>query len=127
MKKFKMIYWNDCRGMEIESIEVKEFNEGRKVLEYLIENKLGDEDWVNYVNGMFNYKGDECNWVNNREEWDMFLIGERGLEDKEFSIDFSNEFESCLVLREDSIYFDREFEGEEGCKLVNEVESIWGY
>jgi hypothetical protein len=43
----------------------------------------------------------------------MFLIGGK-LDDSEFEIDFSNELNSCLVLREDSKYFEYDF-------IVNDI------
>ena len=52
MKKFKLVYWSDCRGMEIDSVKVVELENGRDVVEYLIEDKIEDEDWIEYVNGV---------------------------------------------------------------------------
>jgi hypothetical protein len=121
MKKFKLVYWSDCRGMEIDNVVVKEFESGRSVLNYLIEEKLESEDWIEYVNGMFNYKGEECNWVSNKSDWDMFVIGERGLEDSIFEVDFCNELNSCVVVREDSELFNREWDCDLVCELVNSL------
>ena len=119
MKKFKLVYWSDCRGMEINGESVEEFENGRELLECLIESKLDDENWVDYVVGMVgSYEGFE----NRREDWvNMFVIGD--LDKEVFEIDFNNELNSCLVVREDSEYFDREFD----LDLLGEVEEkyIW--
>jgi hypothetical protein len=115
MKKFKLVYWSDCRGVEIDSESVVEFENSRDVLEYLIEEKLDSESWIEYVNSMVgSYKGFE----NRKEDWvDMFVIGD--LDKDVFEIDFCNELNSCLVVREDSEYFSREFD----LDLLEEVEN----
>ena len=117
MKKFKLVYWSDCRGMEVSGESIVECENGREVLEYLIEEKLDSEGWVEYVNSMFNYKGKEKKWVNNKKEWDMFVCGERGLEDKIFEVDFCNELNSCVVVREDSELFNRKW----NCDMINDL------
>ena len=65
--------------------------------------------------------GSDGDWVKNKEDWDMFVIGD--VNNKVFEVDFSNELNSCLVVREDSEYFDREFD----LDLLEEVEEkyIW--
>ena len=65
MKKFKLVYWSDCRGMEVNGVSVEEFKDGRDVLECL---KNRREDWVN-----------------------MFVIGD--LDKEVFEIDFGNELQ----------------------------------
>ena len=122
MKKFKLVYWSDCRGMEIDEVVVEEFESGREVLESMIEDKVEDEDWVNYVNGM---RGGVEGFENRKEDWvNMFLIGGE-IEGKVFGVDFNNELNSCLVLREDSDYFEYDFSKENGCDLVNDIESLF--
>lgn len=119
MKKFKLVFWSDCRGMEIDGVEVVECcSSGSEVVEYLIEDKIEDEDWIESVNSVMGSDGD---WVKNKEDWDMFVIGD--VNNKVFEVDFSNELNSCLVVREDSEYFDREFD----LDLLEEVEEkyIW--
>jgi hypothetical protein len=115
MKKFKLVFWSDCRGMEIDSVSIIECSNGSEVVKYLIEDKVEDEDWIEYVNSMVSsYKGFE----NRKEDWvDMFVIGD--LNKEVFEIDFCNELNSCLVVREDSEYFDRDFD----LDLLEEVEN----
>ena len=125
MKKFKVVYWNDCRGnTEIEGVEVVECGSNKEVFEEVVEGKL-DEDWVEVVNSMVNSEGE---WVENRVVWEgLFLWGSGCSEDKsEFGIDFCDEFSSCLVIREDSKFFDYDFEGEDGVDLLYEVEESIG-
>jgi len=115
MKKFKLVYWSDCRGMEINSESVEEFENGSEVVEYLIGGKVDDEDWIEYVNDM---RSDVEGFENRVEDWDnMFVIGD--VNDKVFEVDFCNELNSCLVVREDSEYFDRDFD----LDLLEEVEN----
>ena len=105
--------------MEIDGVEVVECcSSGSEVVEYLIEDKIEDEDWIESVNSVMGSDGD---WVKNKEDWDMFVIGD--VNNKVFEVDFSNELNSCLVVREDSEYFDREFD----LDLLEEVEEkyIW--
>jgi hypothetical protein len=104
--------------MEIDSVRVIECKGNDEVVEYLIEDKIEDEDWIEYVNSMMSYVGEECNWINKKEEWkDMFVIGD--INKEVFEVDFCNELNSCLVIREDSEYFDRDFD----LDLVEEVEN----
>ena len=125
MKKFKLVFWSDCRGMEIDSESVMEFKSSKEVLEYLIGEKVGDESWVDYVNNVLNLGSSDIDWVEDKSKWeDMFLIGGK-LDDSEFEIDFSNELNSCLVLREDSKYFEYDFSGVNGCDLVEDIESLF--
>ena len=114
MKKFKLVYWSDCRGVEINGESVGEFENGREVLEYLIEDKMEDGDWIEYVNDMVS--GIE-GFENRREDWDMFVIGD--LDKEVFEVDFYNELNSCLVIREDNEYFSRDFD----LDLLEEVEN----
>ena len=122
MKKFKLVYWSDCRGMEVNGVSVEEFKDGRDVLECLIESRIEDDEdgyWCNYVNGMI---GDSKGmWLSDKSEWDMFVIGD--LDKEVFEIDFCNELNSCLVIREDNEYFNRKFD----LDLLGEVEEkyIW--
>lgn len=121
MKKFKLVYWSDCRGVEVNGEEIVECKNGREVLEYLIEEKLEEDeegDWCNYVNGMI---GDSKGiWLSDKSKWDMFVIGD--LDKEVFEVDFCNELNSCLVVREDSEYFNREFD----LDLLEEVENKYG-
>ena len=118
MKKFKLVYWSDCRGMEIDGVRVDSYENGRELLECLIEDRIEDGDWCNYVNGMI---GDSKGiWLSDKSEWDMFVIGD--LDKEVFEIDFCNELNSCLVVREDSEYFNREFD----LDLLEEVENKYG-
>ena len=121
MKKFKLVYWSDCRGVEVNGEEIVECKYGREVLEYLIEEKLEEDeegDWCNYVNGMI---GDSKGiWLSDKSKWDMFVIGD--LDKEVFEVDFCNELNSCLVVREDSEYFNREFD----LDLLEEVENKYG-
>jgi hypothetical protein len=120
MKKFKLVFWSDCRGMEIDSVSIIECSNGSEVVEYLIEDKVEDEDWVENVNGVLSREDND--WVEDRNEWnDMFVMG--NVDSKVFEVDFSNELNSCLVVREDSEYFDRDFD----LDLLEEVEGkyIW--
>ena len=121
MKKFKLVYWSDVRwNSEIEGVEVVEFGSNKEVFESVIKNKLNDEDWIESVNCVGNEEGE---WVDNSEDWEgLFICGDDYLNKSEFSIDFCDEFSSCLVVREDSKYFDFDFEGEEGIDLLYEVE-----
>ena len=106
--------------MEVNGEEIVECKNGREVLEYLIEEKLEEDeegDWCNYVNGMI---GDSKGiWLSDKSKWDMFVIGD--LDKEVFEVDFCNELNSCLVVREDSEYFKmdgEEFISEEiDCKL----------
>jgi hypothetical protein len=116
MKKFKLVYWSDCRGVEINSVGVIECSSGSEVVEYLIEDKIEDEDWIEYVKGMLSR--DNNDWIEDRSEWnDMFVIGD--INKEVFEVDFCNELNSCLVVREDSEYFNREFD----LDLLEEVEN----
>jgi hypothetical protein len=122
MRKFKLVYWNDVRwNTEIEGVLVEEFGNNKEVFEGVIESKLYDEDWIESVNCVVNEEGE---WVNNREDWEgLFICGNGSyLDKKEFSIDFCDEFSSCLVIREDSEYFDLDFEGKDGIDLLYKVE-----
>ena len=116
MKKFKLVFWSDCRGMEVNGVSVEEFKDGRDVLECLIESKIEDDeegDWCNYVNGMI---GDSKGmWLSDKSRWDMFVIGD--LDKEVFEIDFCNELNSCVVVREDSELFDKEWD----CDLINSL------
>ncbi len=120
MKKFKLVFWSDCRGMEINGEEVYEFKNGREVLECLIEDKIDeDDDWGECVNSVLSIEGD---WYKDKSKWeDMFVIGD--LDKEVFEVDFCNELNSCLVVREDNEYFNREF----NLDLLEEVEEkyIW--
>ena len=116
MKKFKLVYWNECGEMEISEEKIMEFENGEKVLEYLIEEKLKNESWIEEVNKMFNYEGEEKNWVNEKSEWNMFVVG-GNLEDKIFDVDFCNEFESCVVVREDHELFDKKW----NCDMISDL------
>jgi len=121
MKKFKLVYWSDCRGMEINSVEVVELKNGRKVLEYLIGKKVDDESWVDYVNDLLNLGSSDIDWVEDKSKWvDMFVIGD--INKEVFEVDFCNELNSCLIVREDSEYFNREFD----LDLLEEVENKYG-
>jgi len=118
MKKFKLVYWSDCRGMEINSVGVIECSSGSEVVEYLIEDKIEDEDWIEYVNGMLSR--DNNDWIEDRSEWnDMFVIGD--LDKEVFEVDFCNELNSCVVVREDSELFNREWDCDLVCELVNSL------
>jgi len=118
MKKFKLVYWSDCRGMEIDGVSVLEFKSNKEVLEYLIEDKVEDEDWIDYVNNVLNLGSSDIDWVEDKSKWeDMFVFG--SLENSIFEVDFCNELNSCLVVREDSEYFDRNFD----LDLLEEVEN----
>ena len=121
MKKFKLVFWSDCRGVEINGVGVDSYENGRELLECLIEDKIEEDeegDWCNYVNGMI---GDSKGiWLSDKSEWDMFVIGD--LDKEVFEIDFCNELNSCLVVREDSEYFNREFD----LDLLEEVENKYG-
>ena len=125
MKKFKLVFWNDVRwNTEISGVEIWEGSSNREIFEKVIKGELDDEDsenWIDYVNSMV---GSDGEWVNNKEEWEgLFLWGNGCSEDRsEFGIDFCNELSSCLVIREDSKYFDYDFEGEDRIKLLDEVE-----
>jgi hypothetical protein len=120
MKKFKLVYWSDCRGMEIDGESIVECcSNGSEVVKYLIEDKIEDEDWIDYVNDM---RSDVEGFENRREDWvDMFVIGD--INKEVFEVDFCNELNSCLVVREDSEYFNRDFD----LDLLEEVEKkyIW--
>jgi hypothetical protein len=116
MKKFKLVYWSDCRGMEIDSVKVVELENGRDVVEYLIEDKIEDEGWIEYVNDVISRE--DKDWVEDRSEWVyMFVIGD--INKEVFEVDFCNELNSCLIVREDSEYFSREFD----LDLLEEVEN----
>lgn len=121
MKKFKLVFWSDCRGVEINGVGVDSYENGRELLECLIEDRIEEDeegDWCNYVNGMI---GDSKGiWLSDKSEWDMFVIGD--LDKEVFEIDFCNELNSCLVVREDSEYFNREFD----LDLLEEVENKYG-
>lgn len=119
MKKFKLVFWSDCRGMEIDGVRVDSYESGRELLECLIEDRIEDGDWCDYVSGMINDR--KGMWLSDKSEWDMFVIGD--LDKEVFEIDFYNELNSCLVIREGSEYFDREFD----LDLLEEVEGkyIW--
>jgi len=118
MKKFKLVYWSDCRGMEIDGVSVLEFKSNKEVLEYLIEDKVEDEDWIDYVNNVLNLGSSDIDWIEDKSKWeDMFVFG--SLENSIFEVDFCNELNSCLVVREDSEYFDRNFD----LDLLEEVEN----
>jgi len=123
MKKFKLVFWNDVRwNTEISSVEVWEGVSNRDIFERVIWEKLDEgEDWIDGVNSMVGNNGE---WVNDIEKWEeLFLWGNGCSEDRsEFGIDFCDEFSSCLVIREDSKYFDYDFEGEDKIKLLDEVE-----
>ena len=116
MKKFKLVYWSDCRGMEIDSVRVIECSSNVEVVEYLIEDKIEDEGWIEYVNDVIGREDND--WVEDRSEWvDMFVIGD--INKEVFEVDFCNELNSCLIVREDSEYFSREFD----LDLLEEVEN----
>jgi len=120
MKKFKLVYWSDCRGMEINGISVEKFKDGRDVLESLIESKIEDdrdgEGWCDYVSGMIN--DGKGMWLSDKKKWeDIFVVGD--LDKEVFEVDFCNELNSCLVVREDSEYFNRRF----NLDLLEEVEN----
>jgi hypothetical protein len=115
MKKFKLVYWSDCRGVEINGESVGEFENGREVLEYLIEDKIDEEGWCDYVSDMINDR--KGMWLSDKKKWDMFVIGD--LDKEVFEVDFYNELSSCLVIREDNEYFNRDFD----LDLLEEVEN----
>ena len=118
MKKFKLVYWSDCRGMEINSVRVIECSSNVEVVEYLVEDKIEDEGWINYVNDMIS---DVEGFENRKEDWvDMFVIGD--INKEVFEVDFCNELNSCLVIREDNEYFNRDFD----LDLLEEVENKYG-
>ena len=54
-------------------------------------------------------------WLSDKSEWDMFVIGD--LDKEVFEIDFFNELNSCVVVREDSELFDKEWD----CDLINSL------
>ena len=59
---------------------------------------------------------------NRKEDWvGIFVIGDEN--NSVFEIDFNNELNSCLVIREDNEYFNRDFD----LDLLEEVEGkyIW--
>ena len=118
MKKFKLVFWSDCRGMEVNGVSVEEFKDGRDVLECLIESKIEDdrdgEGWCDYVSGMIN--DGKGMWLSDKKKWeDIFVIGD--LDKEVFEIDFCNELNSCVVVREDSELFDKEWD----CDLINSL------
>jgi hypothetical protein len=118
MKKFKLVFWSDCRGMEIDSVSIIECSNGSEVVEYLIGKKVDDESWVDYVNDLLNLGSSDIDWVEDKSKWeDMFVMGD--VNSKVFEVDFRNELNSCLVVREDSEYFDRDFD----LDLLEEVEN----
>ena len=114
MKKFKLVYWSDCRGVEIDGVRVDSYESGRELLECLIEDRIEDGDWCNYVNSMIcDSKG---MWLSDKKKWeDIFVIGD--LDKEVFEIDFCNELNSCVVVREDSELFDKEWD----CDLINSL------
>jgi hypothetical protein len=116
MKKFKLVFYRGDWNCSIEKIEVKSFENSREVLNFVIREKINEWglDWINYVNEMFN---DECKGFENREEsWEeLFSIGD--LNNDIFEIDFNNECNSCLVINEESEYFNSEFD----LDLVNDI------
>ena len=123
MKKFKLVYWSDCRGMEIDGVRVDSYESGRDVLKCLIESKIEDdrdgEGWCDYVSDMKNDR--KGMWLSDRKRWeDIFVIGD--LDSEVFEIDFCNELNSCLVIREDNEYFNRDF----NLDLLEEVENKYG-
>ena len=92
---------------------------GKEVVECLIEDKIDDEDWIDYVCSM---RGDVEGFENRKEDWvGIFVIGDEN--NSVFEIDFNNELSSCLVIREDNEYFNRDFD----LDLLEEVEGkyIW--
>ena len=116
MKKFKLVFWSDCRGMDIDSESVMEFKSSKEVLEYLIGEKVGDESWVDYVNNVLNLGSSDIDWVEDKSKWeDMFVLG--SLENSIFEVDFCNELNSCVVVREDSELFNKEWD----CEMVNDL------
>jgi hypothetical protein len=97
MKKFKLVYWSDCRGVEINGESVGEFENGREVLEYLIEDKIDEEGWCDYVSDMINDR--KGMWLSDKKKWDMFVIGDL---DKEV-------FNFWLVLKNNLEDFEKKF------------------
>jgi hypothetical protein len=122
MKKFKLVYWSDCRGMEIDGVRVDSYESGRDLLECLIESRIEDdrdgEGWCDYVSDMIN--DGKGMWLSDKKKWDMFVIGD--LDNEVFEINFYNELNSCLVIREDNEYFNRDFD----LDLLEEVENKYG-
>lgn len=128
MKKFELVYFNDCRGIsEVYRIRESFFESGLDVVKYVVkEREFEEEGWLESVGDFLSnkdwYKGD--NWVSN-------LVFEGDVNGDVFIVSMNDEFSEVMVLREDNKYFgkfkrDVDVDDKENIELYYEVmELMW--
>lgn len=128
MKKFELVYFNDCRGIsEVYRIRESFFESGMDVVKYVVkEREFEEEGWLESVGDFLSnedwYKGD--NWVSN-------LVFEGDVNGDMFIVSMNDEFSEVMVLREDNKYFgkfkrDVGVDNKENIELYYEVmELMW--
>ena len=128
MKKFELVYFNDCRGIsEVYRIRESFFESGMDVVKYVVkEREFEEEGWLESVGDFLSnkdwYKGD--NWVSN-------LVFEGDVNGDVFIVSMNDEFSEVMVLREDNKYFgkfkrDVDVDDKENIELYYEVmELMW--
>ena len=129
MKKFNVIEFSDCRGCsEVNGVWNINGKNGKDVFEKVIgmEIKKGNESWIEYVCEMSNLE--DNSWVNDKSKWGDIFFVEGYIEGKEFSISMNDELREFMVIRDDSEYFNKFFNGSDEEKVelyYNILEKFW--
>lgn len=129
MKKFNVIEFSDCRGCsDVNDVWNIEGSSGKEVFEKIIEIEIeeGYDGWIEYVSGMSGLENN--NWIKDSSKWkDIFYI-EGDIEGKEFNICMSDELRDFMLIREDSEYYNKFFNGSDEEKVelyYNILEKFW--
>ena len=123
MKKYELVYGNDCRGIsEVSNVRESLFESGLDVVKFVRkEREFEDDSWLEGVGEYLN----NSDWYK-EEDWFNYLVSEGDIEGEMFVVYMCDEFSEVLVLREDSKYFNKfkrdvDVRDEDNIKLYYEV------
>ena len=123
MKKYELVYGNDCRGIsEVSKVRESLFESGLDVVKFVRkEREFEDDSWLEGVGEYLN----NSDWYK-EEDWFNYLVCEGDIEGEMFVVYMCDEFSEVLVLREDSKYFNKfkkdvDVRDEDNIKLYYEV------
>ena len=123
MKKFELVYFNDCRGIsEVYRIRESFFESGMDVVKYVVkEREFEEEGWLEGVGSYINNE----NWYR-EDDWVKYLFFDGDVNGDMFVFSMNDEFSEVMVLREDNKYFGKfkrevEVDDKENLELYNEI------
>ena len=123
MKKFELVYFNDCRGIsEVYRIRESFFESGLDVVKYVVkEREFEEEGWLEYVGSYINNE----NWYR-EDDWIKYLFFDGDVNGDMFVFSMNDEFSEVMVLREDNKYFgkfkrDVDVDDKENLELYYEI------